>query len=77
MRVIKYPVNTGKQKVIEGDIHKRGFHMPRKHERDRAVGMVQADMRHIDVANNFGVSKLTITRLMSRRRKTGSSNDTT
>ncbi len=49
--------------------------MPRKHERDRAVGMVQADMRHIDVANNFGVSKLTITGSMSRLRQTGFSND--
>ncbi|CAC5420354.1 unnamed protein product [Mytilus coruscus] len=47
----------------------------RQNERDIAVGMVQAGMRHIDVANNFGVSKLTITRLMSRLRQTGSSND--
>ncbi|VDH89894.1 Hypothetical predicted protein, partial [Mytilus galloprovincialis] len=47
----------------------------RQHERDRAVGMVQANMRHIDVANNFGVSKLTITGSMSRLRQTGSSND--
>ncbi|VDI64876.1 Hypothetical predicted protein [Mytilus galloprovincialis] len=47
----------------------------RQNERDRAVGMVQAGMRHIDVANNFGVFKLTITRLMSSLSQTGSSND--
>ena len=51
--------------------------MPRLHqnERDRAVGMVQAGMRQIEVANHFGCSKLTITRLMSRLRQTGSTSD--
>ena len=29
----------------------------RQHERDRAVGMVQAGMRQIEVANHFGCSK--------------------
>ena len=47
----------------------------RQHERDRAVGMVQAGMRQIEVANHFGCSKLTITRLMSRLRQTGSTSD--
>ncbi|CAC5406901.1 unnamed protein product [Mytilus coruscus] len=51
------------------------MHLLRQNDRDRAVGMVQAGMSHIDVANNFGVSKLTITRLMSRLRQTGSSYD--
>ena len=29
----------------------------RQHERDRAVGMVQAGMRQMEVANHFGCSK--------------------
>ena len=33
--------------------------------------MVQAGMRYEDVANQFGCSKLTITRLMNRVRQTG------
>ena len=41
----------------------------RQNEHERAVGMVQAGMRHEDVANQFGCSKLTITRLMSRVRQ--------
>ena len=47
----------------------------RQHERDRAVGMVQAGMHQIGVANHFGCSKLTITKLMSRLRQTGSTSD--
>ena len=47
----------------------------RQNERDRAVGMVQAGMRHIDVAAHFGVSRLTIVRLMSRVRATGATAD--
>ena len=47
----------------------------RQHERDRAVGMVQAGMHQIEIANHFECSKLTITRLMSRLRQTGSTSD--
>ena len=47
----------------------------RQNERDRAVGMVQAGMRHIDVAEHFGVSRLTKVRLMSRVRATGETSD--
>lgn len=51
--------------------------MPRlsQNERERAVGMVQAGMRYVDVANQFGCSKLTITRLMNRLRQTGTTHD--
>ena len=38
--------------------------------RDRAVGMVHGGIHHIDVAEHFGVSRLTIVRLMSRVRAT-------
>ena len=37
--------------------------------------MVQAGLCHIDVAENFGASKLTIVRLMSRVRATGATAD--
>jgi transposase len=47
----------------------------RQHERDRTVGMVQAGMHQIEIANHFECSKLTITRLMSRLRQTGSTSD--
>lgn len=51
--------------------------MPRlsEAERNRAVGMVQAGMHQNEVANRFGVSRLTISRLMSRLMATGSTND--
>jgi len=69
--------NSSKQKVIEGETKNSLIRMPRlrQNERERAVGMVQAGMRHEDVANQFGCSKLTITRLMSRVRQTGGTAD--
>ena len=52
--------------------------MPRLRQKDheRAVGMVQAGMTHQAVAAHFNVSRITISRLMSRRRQTGRTNDT-
>ncbi|KAK3105855.1 hypothetical protein FSP39_007173 [Pinctada imbricata] len=51
--------------------------MPRlnKEQRLRAVGMIEADRRHSDVASHFGVTRITILRLASRYKTTGSVND--
>jgi len=51
--------------------------MPRfcQNDRERAVGMVQAGMTHQAVANHFNVSRITISKLMIRRRQTGRTND--
>lgn len=51
--------------------------MPRlsKEQCLRAVGMLEAGRRHSDVATHFGVSRVTISRLASRYRTTGSVND--
>ena len=52
--------------------------MPRldQNQRHRAIGMVEAGRSHADVAAYFGVSRLTVTRLVGRYRTTGSVNDT-
>lgn len=44
-------------------------------QRLRAVGMVQAGLRHSDVAARFGVTRTTITRLVTRYRLHGNVND--
>ena len=51
--------------------------MPRlnKEQRLRAIGMLEAGRRHSDVARHFGVSQVTISRLASRYRATGSVKD--
>ena len=68
---------TGKQKVIEEEVVRSLIRMPRlrQNERERAVGMVQSGKRYEDVANQFGCSKLTITRLMNRVRQIGTTAD--
>ena len=43
----------------------------RQNEKDRAVGNVQAGIRHIDVSEHFGVSRLTTVHLMSLGWATG------
>ena len=42
---------------------------------ERAVGMVQAGMTRQAVADHFNVSRITIARLIIRRRQTGRTND--
>jgi DNA-binding transcriptional regulator LsrR (DeoR family) len=42
------------------------FHFRPQDERNKTVWMTQADMRQNKVANHFGVSRMTITRFMSR-----------
>ena len=42
---------------------------------ERAMGMVQAGMTHQAVADHFNVSRITIARLIIRRRQTGRTND--
>ena len=51
--------------------------MPRHRQNDheRAVGMVQAGMTLQAVADNFNVSRITISRLMIRLPQTGRTND--
>ncbi|KAK3082687.1 hypothetical protein FSP39_002633 [Pinctada imbricata] len=51
--------------------------MPRlnKEQRLRTVGMIEAGRRHSDVASHFGVTRITISRLASLYRTTGSVND--
>ena len=51
--------------------------MPRLNETERliAIGMLEANQRHVDVAAHFGVSRLTITRLLGRYRTIGSVSD--
>jgi transposase len=51
--------------------------MPRHRQNDheRAVGMVQAGMTRQAVADNFNVSRITISRLMIRLLQTGRTND--
>ena len=44
-------------------------------ERNRAIGMLQAGARHGDVAARFGVSRVTISRLVGRYRTLGTVND--
>lgn len=51
--------------------------MPRlnQNQRMQAIGMVDAGLRHYDVANRFGVTRATITRLVTRYRTRGSAAD--
>jgi hypothetical protein len=51
--------------------------MPRlsQDERNKKVGMIQACIRQNDFTSRFGVSRMTITRLMSRLRVTVYTND--
>ena len=51
--------------------------MPRSRQNncERAVGMVQAGRTHQAVADNFNVSRITISRLTIRLRQTGRRND--
>ena len=51
--------------------------MPRLHQndRERAAGMVQAEMTRQAVGNHFNVSIITISRLMIRLRQTGRMNN--
>ncbi len=51
--------------------------MPRlsTEERERAIGMIQLGATHNHVARIFGCSRLTITRLMTRYRQTGRTQD--
>jgi transposase len=44
-------------------------------DREREVGMVQAEMTHQAVADHFNVSRITISRPMNRPRQTGGTND--
>ena len=48
---------------------------PRRNDRERAVGMVQAGMTHQTVADHFNMSRITISKLMIRLRKTCRTND--
>ncbi|CAC5361693.1 MIB [Mytilus coruscus] len=68
MKVLKYSINTGKQQMIEGDIQKSRFHIPRLRQKQGA----RTTSRY---ASHSGVSKLTTPRLMSNLRQTWSSND--
>jgi len=47
----------------------------RQNDRERAVCMVQVGMTHQAVADQFNVSRITISRLMFRLRQTGRTND--
>ena len=47
----------------------------RQNDRDRAVGMVQAEMAQQAVADNLNVSEITISRPMIRLRQIGRTND--
>ena len=47
----------------------------RQNDRERAVFMVQAGMTYQVVADNFNVSRITISRLMIRLRQTGRANE--
>ena len=51
--------------------------MPRLHQNncERALGMVQAEITHQNVADHFNVSRISISRLMLRLRQTGRTND--
>ena len=51
--------------------------MPRlgQNVREQAVAMIQAGTTHQAVADYFNVSRITISRLMIRIRKTGTTND--
>ena len=51
--------------------------MPRllQNERERAVGMFQAGMTQIEIANHFNCSRMTIYRLLVRVRATGTTSD--
>jgi transposase len=46
----------------------------RQNDRERSVGLVQAGMTHHAIADHFNVSRITISRLMIRRRQTGRTN---
>ena len=47
----------------------------RQNERERAIGMLAAGMTQVQVANHFNVSRMTIARLKTRLRDTGTTND--
>ena len=51
--------------------------MPRllQNERERAVGMFQAGMTQTEITNHFNSSRMTIYRLLSRIRATGTTSD--
>ena len=51
--------------------------MPRllQNERERAVGMFQAGMTQIEIANHFNFSRMTIYRLFVRVKATGTTSD--
>ena len=48
--------------------------MPRlnQNQRLRAIGMLESGRRHADVATQFGVSRVNVTRLAERYRASGS-----
>lgn len=62
---------TSKKSEIHAD------EMPRlnQNQRMRAMGMVDAGLRHHDVANRLGVTRVTIARLVRRYRTRGSADD--
>ena len=47
---------------------------PRQNDRERAVGIIQAEMTHQAIADHFNVSSITISRLVIRLRQTGKTN---
>ncbi|VDI09268.1 Hypothetical predicted protein [Mytilus galloprovincialis] len=47
----------------------------RQNERERAIGMLAARMTQVKVANHFNVSRMTIARLRTRLKDTGTTND--
>jgi DNA-binding transcriptional regulator LsrR (DeoR family) len=51
--------------------------MPRllQNERERAVGIFQAEMTQTEIANHFNCSRITIYRLLVRVRATGTTFD--
>ena len=46
-----------------------------QNDRERAMSMVQAGMTHQAVADHFNVSRIILSRLMTRLRQTGRTND--
>ena len=47
----------------------------RQNEKERAIAMLSAGMTQVQIANNFNVSRMTIARLKTRLRDTGTTND--
>ena len=47
----------------------------RQNERERAIGVLAAEMTQVQIVNHFNISKMTIARLKTRLRDTGARND--